>query len=70
MLKKLFKRRKQFNLKEGLTGVSYLAVVNDKWQWFEDRDSLLRYVEDYSSKNVIYSLNMQRIEVYQLEKSE
>lgn len=64
-----FKNRKQVNLKEGLAAVQYLAIVNDKWQWFDSRESLLKYIEEYSKNNVIFSLNMQRIEVYSLEKS-
>lgn len=61
------KRKNSIEVDSSLVEVQYLAIVNGQWQWFPTRDALLTYVENYSQQNVIYSLNMQKIMIYNLE---
>lgn len=46
----------------------YSCVVNDKMSWHKSKDDMLRFIEEYSKQNVIYSLSMFRNDLYNLIK--
>ena len=46
----------------------YMAIINDETKSFDTKDELLNFIESYSKVNVIYSLNMFKVDLYNLLK--
>lgn len=68
-LNRLFRRNK-LELHDKSCNVQYLAVINDKWQWFSTKEDMFNYISEYSNVNTIFKLAMFRNEMYELEKNE
>lgn len=69
MLKLFRHKRTKLVDKPRPCNTQYVAVINDKWQWFNSKQELLTYLEEYSKTNTIYSLSMFRNEMYEVEKN-
>lgn len=46
----------------------YMAMINDETKSFDTKEQLLNYIESYSKVNVVYSLNMFKVDLYNLIK--
>lgn len=46
----------------------YQAMINDKCQWFETKQQMLEYIEEYEKLNKIYSLSLFRFDMFNLIK--
>ena len=46
----------------------YMAIINDETKSFDTKEQLLNFIESYSKVNVVYSLNMFKVDLYNLIK--
>lgn len=46
----------------------YCCELNHSTSWFDSKQEMLDFIEDYSKKNTIYSLSMFRFDIYNLIK--
>lgn len=46
----------------------YCLNLNDKMSWYDSKEEMLNYIEEYSKLNVVYSLSMFRFDIFNLIK--
>lgn len=46
----------------------YQAMINDKCQWFDNKEQMMSFIEEYEKVNKIYSLSLFRFDMFNLIK--